>query len=176
MTDTEIQQMIHKRRLKNEEIKCSVKISKDVADREKLFRSSLLWRSLLTEAWTSSQKKSKANRWRRRRRHKISELKKRSTEVEQLSLSEDLLPLLQCFLSVKLLHPLRAGQRSESVQHHMRGLWWELWLSWRRRSVRRSWMRLSWTRCSSKTTLLWWGGERCRLYFEVQVNGKTKWE
>ncbi|XP_070834085.1 E3 ubiquitin-protein ligase TRIM39-like isoform X2 [Chaetodon trifascialis] len=68
-TEAEIQQMIQKRRLKIEEVKQSVRLSKNNADRE------------IAEELEQE----------------ISELMKRSTEVEQLSRSEDHLHFLQSF-------------------------------------------------------------------------------
>ncbi|XP_040001103.1 E3 ubiquitin-protein ligase TRIM21-like [Xiphias gladius] len=117
-TEAEIQQMIRKRRLKIQEIKHSVKISKDDADREKaegvqVFTA--LKESVdrgLNELMKEIEEKQKttekqAEVFIRDLEQEISELMKRSTEVEQLSRSEDHLHLLQNFPSLKAAPPTK---------------------------------------------------------------------
>ncbi|XP_040000774.1 LOW QUALITY PROTEIN: E3 ubiquitin-protein ligase TRIM21-like [Xiphias gladius] len=117
-TEAEIQQMIRKRRLKIQEIKHSVKISKDDADREKaegvqVFTA--LKESVdrgLNELMKEIEEKQKttekqAEVFIRDLEQEISVLTKRSTEVEQLSRSEDHLHLLQHFPSLKAAPPTK---------------------------------------------------------------------
>ncbi|XP_067441772.1 E3 ubiquitin-protein ligase TRIM21-like [Thunnus thynnus] len=105
-TEAEIQQMIQKRRLKIQEIKHSVDLSKKDANREKaegvqvftaLMKS--VDRSLneLIETIEEKQRttEKQAENFIKELEQEISELKKRSSEVKQLSLSEDHLHLLQ---------------------------------------------------------------------------------
>ncbi|XP_026015688.1 zinc finger protein RFP-like [Astatotilapia calliptera] len=111
-TEAEIQQMITKRQLKIQEIKESVKMSKDAADREKaegvqVFTA--LTKSLrrcLNELIKEIEDKQEttekqAEGFIKDPEHEISELMKRSSEVEQLSRSKDHLRLLQRFSSLK---------------------------------------------------------------------------
>uniref|UniRef100_A0A4W6DHJ2 Uncharacterized protein n=1 Tax=Lates calcarifer TaxID=8187 RepID=A0A4W6DHJ2_LATCA len=117
-TEAEIQQMIQKRRLKIEEIKHSVKISKDDADREKaegvqvftaLKESVDRGLNQLIKEMEEKQKttEKQAEDLITELEQEISELMKRSTEVEQLSLSEDHLHLLQNFPSLKAAPPTK---------------------------------------------------------------------
>ncbi|XP_037546952.1 E3 ubiquitin-protein ligase TRIM21-like isoform X2 [Nematolebias whitei] len=76
-TEAEVQQMIQKRQLKIQELRESMKTSKDAEDFIKHLE------------------------------HEIFELMKRSSEVKQLSLSEDHLHLLQSFRSLKAAPPTK---------------------------------------------------------------------
>ncbi|XP_070838230.1 E3 ubiquitin-protein ligase TRIM21-like isoform X1 [Chaetodon trifascialis] len=111
-TEAEIQQMIQKRRLKIEEIKQSVRLSKENADREiaegfQVFTS--LMESVergLDELIKTIEEKQKTTEqltevFIDELEQEISELMKKSTEVEQLSRSEDHLQLLQRFPSLQ---------------------------------------------------------------------------
>uniref|UniRef100_A0A672Y5T7 Uncharacterized protein n=1 Tax=Sphaeramia orbicularis TaxID=375764 RepID=A0A672Y5T7_9TELE len=82
-TKAEIQQMVQERRLKIQEIQRSVEVSKNAADRENAEGV-----EVFTALMESVQRE-------------ICELKKRSTEVEQLSGSEDHLHFVQRFTCVK---------------------------------------------------------------------------
>ncbi|XP_071359255.1 E3 ubiquitin-protein ligase TRIM21-like [Trachinotus anak] len=117
-TEAEIQQMIQKRRLKIQEIRDSVKISKDDADREKaegvqvftaLKESVDRGLEQLIKEIEEKQKttEKQAEHFITELEQEISELMKRSTEVEQLSLSEDHLHLLQSFPSLKAAPPTK---------------------------------------------------------------------
>ncbi|XP_078021473.1 zinc finger protein RFP-like [Epinephelus lanceolatus] len=110
-TQAEIQQMIQKRRLKVEEIKHSVELSEEDADREiadgvqvftALKESVERSQAELIDTIKEKQRKTEeqAEGFIEELEQEISELKKRSTEVEQLSCSEDHLHLLQSFTSV----------------------------------------------------------------------------
>ncbi|XP_042291170.1 uncharacterized protein LOC121912796 [Thunnus maccoyii] len=116
--NAEIQQMIQKRRLKIDEIKHSVDLSKEDADREKaegvqVFTAlkESVERSLnelietIEENQRMTEKQAEDNI--RELEQEISELKKRSSEVEQLSHSEDHLHLLQNFLSLEAAPPTK---------------------------------------------------------------------
>ncbi|XP_062420449.1 E3 ubiquitin-protein ligase TRIM39-like [Pungitius pungitius] len=105
-TETEIQQMIQKRRLKIQEIKHSVDLSEENAGREKaegvqVFTDLMesVGRGLKELLKTIEEKqattKKQAEAFIRELDQEISELMKRSAEVEQFSLSEDHLHLLQ---------------------------------------------------------------------------------
>ncbi|XP_053170108.1 E3 ubiquitin-protein ligase TRIM21-like [Scomber japonicus] len=105
-TEAEIQQMIQKRRQKIQQIKDSVKISKEEADREttdsvQVFTALIksVERSLaqLIEMIKEKQKRTEkqAEAFIKELEEEISELMKRSAEVEQLSHTEDLLQFLQ---------------------------------------------------------------------------------
>ncbi|XP_026179771.1 E3 ubiquitin-protein ligase TRIM21-like isoform X1 [Mastacembelus armatus] len=111
-TQAEIQQMIQKRRVKIEELKESVRISKAAADREtaeglQVFTALVesVQRGLeqliqeIEEQQESTEKQAEG--FIKDLEQEISELMKRSTEVEQLSRSEDHLHLLQSFSSLK---------------------------------------------------------------------------
>ncbi|XP_062420442.1 E3 ubiquitin-protein ligase TRIM39-like isoform X2 [Pungitius pungitius] len=105
-TETEIQQIIQKRRLKIQEIKHSMDLSEEDAGREKaegvqVFTDLMesVGRGLKELLKTIEEKqettKKQAEAFIRELDQEISELMKRSAEVEQLSLSEDHLHLLQ---------------------------------------------------------------------------------
>ncbi|KAM6940416.1 E3 ubiquitin-protein ligase TRIM21-like [Xenentodon cancila] len=117
-TEAEIQQMIQKRQLKIQEIKESLKISNDAADREKaegvqvftdlkesVERSLKEFIKEMEDKQKTTQKQ--AEDLIKDLEQEISELKKRSSEVEQLSRAEDHLHLLQRFLSLKDAPPTK---------------------------------------------------------------------
>ncbi|XP_078023729.1 E3 ubiquitin-protein ligase TRIM21-like [Epinephelus lanceolatus] len=117
-TEAEIQQMILKRRLKIEEIKHSVELSKEDADREiadgvqvftALKESVERSQAELMDTIKEKQRKTEkqAEGFIKELEQEISELKKRSTEVEQLSRSEDHLHLLQSFMSLNTAPPTK---------------------------------------------------------------------
>ncbi|XP_038590554.1 E3 ubiquitin-protein ligase TRIM21-like isoform X2 [Micropterus salmoides] len=114
-TEAEIQQMIQKRRLKIQEIKQSVGLSEEDADREKaegvqVFTSlkESVERGLKELIDTIEEKQrtteQQAEGFIKELEQEISELIKRRTEVEQLSRSEDHLHLLQSVQSLNI-HP-----------------------------------------------------------------------
>ncbi|KAM6939570.1 E3 ubiquitin-protein ligase TRIM21-like [Xenentodon cancila] len=117
-TEAEIQQMIQKRQLKIQEIKESLKISNDAADREKT-EGVQVFTDLKESVERSLKKFIKEMEDKQKTTEKqaedlikdleqeISELKKRSSEVEQLSRSEDHLHLLQRFSSLKDAPPTK---------------------------------------------------------------------
>ncbi|XP_039664371.1 LOW QUALITY PROTEIN: E3 ubiquitin-protein ligase TRIM41-like [Perca fluviatilis] len=115
-TEAKIQHMIQKRRLKIQEIKHSVDLSEEDAGRERaegvqVFTS--LKESVergLNELINTIKEKQKttekqAEAFIKELEQEISELMKRSTEVEQLSRSEDHLHLLQSVRSLMINHP-----------------------------------------------------------------------
>ncbi|KAL4009506.1 hypothetical protein ACER0C_003358 [Sarotherodon galilaeus] len=117
-TEAEIQQMIQKRRLKIQEVKESVKMSKDAADRQKaegvqVFTA--LMESVerhLKEFMKEIEDKQETTEKQaegliKDLEQEISELMERSSEVEQLSRSEDHLHLLQSFSSLKAAPPTK---------------------------------------------------------------------
>ncbi|KAM9365928.1 E3 ubiquitin-protein ligase TRIM21-like [Pholidichthys leucotaenia] len=117
-TEAEMQQMIQKRRQKIEEIKESVKKSKDAADGEKAegvqvftaLKESVERR--LNELIKEIEDKQKTMEKQaedsiKDLEQEISELMKRSSEVEQLLKSEDHLHLLQSFSSLKAAPPTK---------------------------------------------------------------------
>ncbi|XP_053193237.1 E3 ubiquitin-protein ligase TRIM39-like, partial [Scomber japonicus] len=117
-TEAEIQEMIQKRRLKIEEIKHSVDLSKEAADREKaegvqVFTTlkETVERSLNELIETIEEKQSttekQAEDFIKELEQEISELKKRSSEVEKLSHCEDHHHFLQNFLSLKAAPPTK---------------------------------------------------------------------
>ncbi|XP_070763958.1 E3 ubiquitin-protein ligase TRIM21-like isoform X2 [Enoplosus armatus] len=117
-TEAEIQQMIQKRRLKIQEIKSSVELSKEGADREiadgiqvftALKESVERSQAELIDTIKEKQRKTEkqAEGFIKELEQEISELKKRSAEVEQLSQSEDHLHLLQSFLSLNAGPPTK---------------------------------------------------------------------
>ncbi|XP_018530248.1 E3 ubiquitin-protein ligase TRIM21 [Lates calcarifer] len=117
-TEAEIQQMIQKRRLKIEKIKRLVNFSREKADSEiaegvQIFTTLMesVDRSMnkLIEVIEEKLKKTEeyAGAFITELEQEISELMKRSTEVEQLSLSEDHLHLLQNFPSLKAAPPTK---------------------------------------------------------------------
>ncbi|XP_054476047.1 E3 ubiquitin-protein ligase TRIM21-like [Anoplopoma fimbria] len=117
-TETEIQQMIQKRRLKIQEFKHSVELSEEDADREiadgvqvftALKESVERSQAELIDTIKEKQRKTEkqAEGFIKELEQEICELKKRSTEVEQLSRSEDHLHLLQSFTSLKAAPPTK---------------------------------------------------------------------
>ncbi|XP_071396175.1 E3 ubiquitin-protein ligase TRIM39-like [Centroberyx affinis] len=110
-TEAEIQQKIQERRLKIQEIKHSVELSKEDADRE-IADSVLVFTALMqsvergqAELIETIQEKQKttekqAEGFIKELEQEISELMKRTAEVEQLSRTEDHLHLLQSFPSL----------------------------------------------------------------------------
>ncbi|XP_026159877.1 E3 ubiquitin-protein ligase TRIM21-like [Mastacembelus armatus] len=117
-TQAEIQKMIQKRRVKIEELKESVRISKAAADREKaeglqVFTALMdsVERGLaqlmkeIEEQQESTEKQAEG--FIKELEQEIYKLMKRSTEVEQLSHSEDHLHLLQSFSSLKAAPPTK---------------------------------------------------------------------
>ncbi|XP_053192388.1 E3 ubiquitin-protein ligase TRIM39-like isoform X3 [Scomber japonicus] len=117
-TEAEIQEMIQKRRLKIEEIKHTVDLSEEAADREKaegvqVFTALMqsVERSLneLIETIEEKQRttEKQAEDFIKELEQEISELKKRSSEVKKLSHSEDHLHLLQNFPSLKAAPPTK---------------------------------------------------------------------
>ncbi|XP_047434154.1 uncharacterized protein LOC125003930 [Mugil cephalus] len=117
-TEDEIQQMIQKRQLKIEEMKESVKMSKDAADREKaegvqvftaLKESVERGLDQLIKEIDDKQKttEKQAKGFIKDLEQEVSELMKRSSEVKQLSRSEDHLHLLQSFSSLKAAPPTK---------------------------------------------------------------------
>ncbi|XP_037621721.1 E3 ubiquitin-protein ligase TRIM21-like [Sebastes umbrosus] len=117
-TEAEIQQMIQKRRLKIEEIKHSVDLSEEDADREiaegvqvftALKESVERGQANLIDTIKEKQKTTErqAEAFIKELEQEISELTKRKTEVEQLSRSEDQLHLLQSVQSLKAAPPTK---------------------------------------------------------------------
>ncbi|XP_032364906.1 E3 ubiquitin-protein ligase TRIM21 [Etheostoma spectabile] len=114
--EAEIQQMIQKRQLKVQEIKHSVELSEEDADRE-IAEGVQVFTSLkesvergLNELINTIKEKQKtrekqAEAFITELEQEISELMKRSTEVEQLSRSEDHLHLLRGVQSLNTNHP-----------------------------------------------------------------------
>ncbi|XP_034048442.1 E3 ubiquitin-protein ligase TRIM39-like [Thalassophryne amazonica] len=117
-TEAEIHEMIQKRRLKIQEIKQSVELSQKNADKEKsagvqiftaLMESVHRGLNELLETIEEKQKRTEvqAEGFITELEHEISELQKRSSEVEQLSQSEDHLHLLQGFQSLSPAPPTK---------------------------------------------------------------------
>ncbi|XP_034736173.1 E3 ubiquitin-protein ligase TRIM38-like [Etheostoma cragini] len=117
-TDAEIQQMIQTRQLKIQEIKHSVELSDKGADREiadgvqvftALKKSAERSQAELIDTIKEKQRKSKkqAEGFIKELEQEISALKKRSTELEQLSQSEDHLHLLKSFVSLNAAPPTK---------------------------------------------------------------------
>ncbi|XP_033982752.1 E3 ubiquitin-protein ligase TRIM69-like [Trematomus bernacchii] len=117
-TDAEIQQMIQKRRLKIQEMNGSVELSKEGADREiadgvQVFTAlkESVERSQVELIDTIKEKQreteEQAEGFIKELEQEISELRKRSSEVEQLSRSEDQLHLLQSFTSLNAAPPTK---------------------------------------------------------------------
>ncbi|XP_030007384.1 E3 ubiquitin-protein ligase TRIM39-like [Sphaeramia orbicularis] len=111
-TKAEIKQMIQERRLKIQEIQRSVEVSKNAADRENaegvevftaLMESVQRGLDQLLEEIQEKQRSTEkqAEDFIKELEQEICELKKRSTEVEQLSGSEDHLHFVQRFTCVK---------------------------------------------------------------------------
>ncbi|XP_071393083.1 E3 ubiquitin-protein ligase TRIM21-like isoform X2 [Centroberyx affinis] len=110
-TEAEIQQKIQERQLKIQEIKHSVELSKEYADREiadsvrvftALMQSVERGQAELIETIEEKQKttEKQAEGFIKELEQEISELMKRTAEVEQLSRTEDHLHLLQSFPSL----------------------------------------------------------------------------
>ncbi|XP_062295093.1 E3 ubiquitin-protein ligase TRIM39-like [Scomber scombrus] len=117
-TEADIQEMIQKRRLKIQEIKHSVDLSEEAADREKaegvqVFTAlkESVERSLNEFIETIEEKQrtteKQAEDFIKELEQEISELKKRSSEVEKLSHSEDHLHFLKNFPSLKAAPPTK---------------------------------------------------------------------
>uniref|UniRef100_UPI0037E80FEF E3 ubiquitin-protein ligase TRIM39-like isoform X2 n=1 Tax=Semicossyphus pulcher TaxID=241346 RepID=UPI0037E80FEF len=117
-TEAEVQQMIQKRRLKIEQIKESVRVSKEDADREtatsvQIFTTLVqsVERNLaeLIDVIEEKQKttENQAESFIKELEEEISELEKRSAEVEQLSRNEDHLQFLQSFSSLNPAPPTK---------------------------------------------------------------------
>ncbi|XP_034054599.1 E3 ubiquitin-protein ligase TRIM39-like [Gymnodraco acuticeps] len=117
-TEAEIQQMIQKRRLKIQEMNRSVELSKEGADREiaegvqvftALKESVERSQAELIDTIKEKQRETEeqAEGFIKELEQEISELKKRSSEVEQLSRSEDQLHLLQSFTSLNAAPPTK---------------------------------------------------------------------
>ncbi|XP_033982754.1 E3 ubiquitin-protein ligase TRIM21-like [Trematomus bernacchii] len=117
-TDAEIQLMIQKRRLKIQEMNRSVELSKEGADREiadgvqvftALKESVERSQAELIDTIKEKQRETEeqAESFIRELEQEISELRKRSSEVEQLSRSEDQLHLLQSFTSLSAAPPTK---------------------------------------------------------------------
>ncbi|XP_056265048.1 E3 ubiquitin-protein ligase TRIM39-like [Pseudoliparis swirei] len=115
-TEAETQEMIQKRRLKIQEVKHKVKLRQEDADRQKA-EGVLVFTDLkesverkLNEFITTIEEKQRSTKKQaedaiREMEQEISDLMKRSTEVEKLSLSEDHLHLLQSVQSLNIHHP-----------------------------------------------------------------------
>ncbi|XP_036964335.1 probable E3 ubiquitin-protein ligase TRIML1 isoform X1 [Acanthopagrus latus] len=117
-TDAEIQHRIQKRRLKIHEMRCSVKRSKNDADREiaagdPVFRAlkESVERSQAELIYTIKMKHRKTEKqaegFIKEMEQEISELEKRSSEVKKLSQSEDHPHLLQSFPSLNTAPPTK---------------------------------------------------------------------
>ncbi|XP_034096574.1 E3 ubiquitin-protein ligase TRIM39-like [Gymnodraco acuticeps] len=117
-TEAEIQQMIQKRRLKIQEMNRSVELSKEGADREiadgvqvftTLKESVERSQAELIDTIKEKQRETEvqAEGFIKELEQEVSELKKRSSEVEQLSRSEDQLHLLQSFTSLNAAPPTK---------------------------------------------------------------------
>ncbi|KAJ4937884.1 hypothetical protein JOQ06_002513 [Pogonophryne albipinna] len=117
-TEAEIQQMIQKRRLKIQEMNRSVELSKEGADREiadgvqvftALKESVERSQAELIDTIKEKQRETEeqAEGFIKELEQEVSELKKRSSEVEQLSRSEDQLQLLQSFTSLNAAPPTK---------------------------------------------------------------------
>ncbi|XP_056289014.1 E3 ubiquitin-protein ligase TRIM47-like isoform X3 [Pseudoliparis swirei] len=115
-TEAGIHEMIQKRRLKIQEVQHNVKLSEEDADREKAEGVQVftgLKESVerkLNELITTIEEKQRTTKKQaedaiREMEQEISDLMKRSTEVEKLSLSEDHLHLLQSVQSLNIHHP-----------------------------------------------------------------------
>ncbi|TNN56055.1 E3 ubiquitin-protein ligase TRIM39 [Liparis tanakae] len=115
-TEAETQEMIQKRRLKIQEVQHNVKLSEEEADREKAEGVQVftgLKESVerkLNKLITTIEEKQRSTKKQaedaiREMEQEISDLMKRSTEVEKLSLSEDHLHLLQGVQSLNIHHP-----------------------------------------------------------------------
>ncbi|KAI4788793.1 hypothetical protein KUCAC02_035626 [Chaenocephalus aceratus] len=117
-TEAETQLMIQKRRLKIQEMNRSVELSKEGADREiadgvqvftALKESVERSQAELMDTIKEKQRETEeqAEGFIKELEQEVSELKKRSSEVEQLSRSEDQLHLLQSFTSLNAAPPTK---------------------------------------------------------------------
>ncbi|KAM4527009.1 E3 ubiquitin-protein ligase TRIM21-like isoform 1-T4 [Fundulus diaphanus] len=117
-TEAEVQKMIQSRRVKIQETKESVKISKDAADRETAEGVQVFTalkdaaerglKELIKEIQDNQKTAEKqAEDLIKDLEQEISELMKRSSEVKQLSQSKDHLHLLQSFSSLKAALPTK---------------------------------------------------------------------
>ncbi|KAM7009743.1 zinc-binding protein A33-like [Tautogolabrus adspersus] len=117
-TEAEIQQMIQKRRLKIQEVKHSVDLSKNDADRakaegvqvftalkESIKRGQAEFIDTIEKKLKTTEKQAKA--FIKELEQEICELMKRSTDVQQLSRSEDHLHLIQRVQSVNSAPPTK---------------------------------------------------------------------
>ncbi|XP_029009922.1 E3 ubiquitin-protein ligase TRIM39-like [Betta splendens] len=117
-TDAQIQQMIEKRRVKIEEIRRSVELSNKAADREleegvQVFtalketveRSQAELIKTITEKQRTTEKQAEG--FITELQQEICDLKKRSSEVEQLSQSEDHFQIIHSFSSVNTAPPTK---------------------------------------------------------------------
>ncbi|KAK5901658.1 hypothetical protein CesoFtcFv8_006999 [Champsocephalus esox] len=117
-TEAEIQQMIQKRRLKIQEMNRSVELSKEGADgeiadgvqvfsalKESVERSQAELMDTIKEKQRETEEQAEG--FIKELEQEVSELKKRSSEVEQLSRSEDQLHLLQSFTSLNAAPPTK---------------------------------------------------------------------
>ncbi|XP_068583631.1 E3 ubiquitin-protein ligase TRIM21-like [Cebidichthys violaceus] len=129
-TEAEIQQMIQKRRVKIQEIKHSVELSEEDADREiaegvqvftALKESVERSQAELIDTIKEKQRKTEkqAEGFITELEQEICELKKRSTEVVQLSHTEDHLHLLQSFRTLNAAPPTKdwTGVRVSPPSH-----------------------------------------------------------
>ncbi|XP_036928131.1 E3 ubiquitin-protein ligase TRIM39-like [Acanthopagrus latus] len=134
-TEAELQQMIQQRQLKIVEFKQSVKVSRENAGREKARGDQVLTRlrraikKRRTEAVNVIQLKHKliekqAKGFIKELEQEISQLKKKSAELKQLSLSEDHLLLLRNLQALKAAPPTKdwteVRVRSPSYEGNMR--------------------------------------------------------
>uniref|UniRef100_A0A7N8YET6 Uncharacterized protein n=1 Tax=Mastacembelus armatus TaxID=205130 RepID=A0A7N8YET6_9TELE len=121
-TEAEIQQMIQKRQVKIEELRHSVKLSNEAADREKaegvqvftalkesVDRGLAELDRTITEKQRTTEKQAEG--FIKELEQEISELKKRSSEVDQLSHAEDHFNLLQSFSYLKVAPPTKDWTR-----------------------------------------------------------------
>ncbi|KAI4798702.1 hypothetical protein KUCAC02_020556 [Chaenocephalus aceratus] len=117
-TEAETQLMIQKRRLKIQEMNRSVELSKEGADREiadgvqvftALKESVERSQAELMDTIKEKQRETEeqAEGFIKELEQEVSELKKRSSEVEQLARSEDQLHLLQSFTSLNAAPPTK---------------------------------------------------------------------
>ncbi|KAM3864213.1 E3 ubiquitin-protein ligase TRIM21-like [Diretmus argenteus] len=128
-TEAEIQQMIQERQVKIQEINQSVKLSKEEANRE-ISDSVLVFTALVqsvergqAELIQMIEEKQKATEKQaegfiKELEQEISELLKRTTEVQQLSHTEDQLHLLQSFSSLNPPPPTRDWTEVRVHQSH----------------------------------------------------------
>ncbi|XP_030292190.1 zinc finger protein RFP-like [Sparus aurata] len=129
-TEAEVQQMIQERQLRIQKIKRSVKFSNEKAEGEiaegvRLFTALMdsvqIGMNELIETIEEQQRliERQAEGFIKELEQEISELKKRNTELEQLSHSEDHLLLLQCFSSLNAAPPTKnwTGVRFHPSSH-----------------------------------------------------------